>query len=54
MKKGSEKAIKAGQKAKVSREFNVKIKEALADGNTRSAAAFKANKTRKLQAIENA
>ena len=42
----------AGKKAAVSRKFNVKIKEAEAQGNTRSAAAFKANKTRQLKALE--
>lgn len=44
----------AGKKAAVSRRFNAKIKEAEALGNTRSAAAFKANKTRQLRALETA
>lgn len=53
-KKGSPTAIKAGQKAKVSRKYNALIKEANEQGKTRTASAYKAHKTMALREIENA
>lgn len=53
MIKGSVKAIKAGQKAKVSRKYNALIKEALTNGDTKKANSYKAVKQRFINEIEN-